>query len=68
MVALGVDDWLSFILVVDRIYGKFVFFPPMSRGRILEGFMVNKRDSRVMGSFNMVILTSHSIHERLVAL
>jgi hypothetical protein len=30
--------------------------------------MVNKRDSQVLGSFNMVILTSFSIHERLVAL
>jgi hypothetical protein len=30
--------------------------------------MVSKRDSWVLGSFNMVILTSFSIHERHVAL
>jgi hypothetical protein len=37
MVVPGVDNWLLFLLVVDIIYGKFVLFPPMSRGRILEG-------------------------------
>jgi hypothetical protein len=68
MDALGVDDWLLFLLVVDRIYGFFFFNTCL----VLESwrvFIVNKkRDSRVMGSFNVVILTSCLIQKILVAL
>jgi hypothetical protein len=45
MVAPRVDDWLLLLLVVDRIYGKFVLFPPMSRGRILEGFYGKQKET-----------------------
>jgi hypothetical protein len=40
----------------------------MSRGRILEGFHGKKKRQSSFGSFNVVILTSCSIHERLVTL
>ena len=55
------------LLLIELMENLFCFHPCL----MVESwrvFMVNKRDSRVLGSFNMVILTSFSIHERLVAL
>jgi len=64
---VGVDDWLLFLLVVDRVMEIFVCYHPLPEIEFWMVFMVTERDSRVLGSL-VVILTSCSIHEIFVDL